>query len=199
MKIKMMISVSAVFTLILLLAQCSNSQQERTDMSDEEQKAFTDKGQAIVASAFTELSNRLKGAIEEKGVSGALEYCSLVALPLVDSLSVTHNAMIRRTSLKIRNPKDEPLDWERTVLTGFETAVQQKQELKPVVKQLDEHTVAFAAPIRMLPLCLKCHGIVGKDIAEGDYSKITELYPQDAAVNYKEGDLRGMWSITFKR
>lgn len=199
MKSKTFLTTIPVLAAILLLARCTNQPSADTALSDEERKVYTEKGQAIAAATFAALSSRLTTAIEENGIAGAMDYCNLVALPLVDSLSGVHNATIRRTSLKVRNAKDAPQDWEQGILTDFEKAVQAGQDLKPVVKQLDENTVAFAAPIKVMPLCLKCHGSVGQDIAESDYLKIRELYPQDQAINYKEGDLRGMWSITFKR
>jgi hypothetical protein len=40
----------------------------------------------------------------------------LAAYPLVDSLSQVHKTYIRRTSLKVRNPKDAPTESELIVL-----------------------------------------------------------------------------------
>ena len=199
MKIKTFFTVISIISAIFWLSRCTNSQPKDTALSAEEQKVFIEKGQAIAAATFAELSGKLTAAIEEKGIAGAMEYCNLVALPLVDSLSQVHNATIRRTSLKVRNLKDEPQNWEQEILTDFEKKAQQGEALKPVIRQPDDRTVAFAAPIKVLPLCLKCHGTVGTDISDGDYQTIQALYPQDQAINYKEGDLRGMWSITFQR
>jgi cytochrome c553 len=47
-------------------------------------------------------------------------------------------------------------------------------------------------------MCLNCHGAPGKEIAAATVSKIQELYPDDSAVDFKEGDLRGVWHIVFK-
>ncbi len=155
-----------------------------------------DKGLSIVAAAFAALNGRLAAAIEKEGVPGAIGYCNLVALPLLDSLAEVHGVSgIRRVSSKVRNPIDIPAGWEIAALNDYEKAEAEGRELKPFAKRLDANTIAFAAPIRVLPNCMKCHGAVGQDIAGSDYEKILALYPRDQAVNYKEGELRGMWSI----
>ena len=120
MKIKTFFTVISIISAIFWLSRCTNSQPKDTALSAEEQKVFIEKGQAIAAATFAELSGKLTAAIEEKGIAGAMEYCNLVALPLVDSLSQVHNATIRRTSLKVRNLKDEPQNWEQEILTDFE-------------------------------------------------------------------------------
>lgn len=194
---KLFISIIAFFSLILVLAQCTGKQQ--SPLSPEAEKTYLENGKTIAAATFAELSGKLTNAMEKSGVSGAVEYCSLAAIPLLDSLSKVHNATIRRTSTKLRNPVDKPSEWESSILAEFEKKAVSGEELKPVVRKLDEQTVAFAAPIKMLPLCSKCHGTVGTDIAEGDYATIKKLYPEDAAIGYKTGELRGMWSISFKK
>lgn len=158
-----------------------------------------DKGKAIAAATFATLSSQLSVALEKEGVAGAVRYCNLAAMPLVDSLSKANNATIRRTSDRPRNSLDTPTGWEAEQLTAFQLAASKGEQLMPRLKLLDEKKVAFAAPIMLQPLCAKCHGAVGTDIAESDYAVIKELYPQDEAVGYKPGELRGMWSITFER
>ena len=41
-------------------------------------------------------------------------------------------------------------------------------------------------------VCLKCHGT---DLSPEVTAKMTELYPQDKATGYKEGDLRGAFVV----
>lgn len=57
--------------------------------------------------------------------------------------------------------------------------------------------VRYFAPILLKSQCLKCHGIIGQDIKDETYSIIKEHYPNDQAVGYQEGQLRGIWSINF--
>ena len=195
---KTFLTAISLFAGLFLLAQCTNEKKAGELTSSEESK-FLEKGKTIAAATFKELSGKLTSAIEEKGISGAIEYCNIAAMPLVDSLSKANNATIRRTSLRTRNPKNDPNNWERGVLADFEAKSQKGEELKPVVKLIDAQTVAFAAPIKMLPLCVKCHGEIGTGIAASDCITINKLYPEDEAFGFAEGQLRGMWSITFQR
>lgn len=189
----------ALLGFLLLLAQCGNDNKPPGQSSSFDEKQYLEKGKAVAEATFAELSSKLATAIGEKGISGAIEYCNLAAMPLVDSLSAANNATIRRTSLRTRNPDNAPSNWERGILSSYEASYQAGQPMQPIVKGLDEHTVAFAAPIVMKPLCLKCHGEIGTDIAAPDYLTIKKLYPNDEAFGFADQQLRGMWSITFKK
>ncbi len=46
-------------------------------------------------------------------------------------------------------------------------------------------------------MCLNCHGTAGVQVKENTLAKIHQLYPEDRAMNFKEGDLRGVWHIIF--
>jgi hypothetical protein len=39
---------------------------------------------------------------------------------------------------------------------------------------------------------------VGESLLPVNHEKIKLLYPEDKAIGYNEGDLRGVWSIIFK-
>lgn len=157
--------------------------------------AWMRKGGEIAALSFQALSSELKQALERGGVQEAVRYCNLKAYPLVDSLSQVHRARIRRTTFKTRNPKDRPDPTEAAILRDMEAAKAAGQQPRPVVQRIAPDTVLFAAPILTQPLCLQCHGEVGKDIDPADYALIRQLYPEDQATGYHAGDLRGMWSI----
>jgi hypothetical protein len=57
--------------------------------------------------------------------------------------------------------------------------------------------VRYFAPIFMKGQCLKCHGSLGADINDTTYAIIKEHYPNDQAIGFEEGELRGIWSINF--
>lgn len=189
-----MLLLAGIFTL----SQCQNAADQKA-LTAAEKNQYTETGKAIAAQTFSALSARLTKAMEEGGVPNAVQYCNLVAMPLVDSLSKVHAATIRRTSLKVRNPLNKPTEWERETLLDFETKDKAGEELKPVVQMPNEQTIAFAAPIRIQPLCVQCHGKKGETMTAENAAFIQGLYPDDQATGYAEGDLRGMWSITFKR
>ena len=46
------------------------------------------------------------------------------------------------------------------------------------------------------PLCLSCHG---SELAPDIATQITDLYPEDRAVGFEVGDLRGVFWLEFPR
>ncbi|MDX2067161.1 MAG: DUF3365 domain-containing protein [Haliscomenobacter sp.] len=188
--------VLAGSTFLLLLGACTTT-QKTVEFSEKEQKDYLQKGQMVAQQSFAALSGRLMAAIEQGGIPHAVKYCNAAALPLIDSLSNVHQANIRRTSLKVRNRQDVAQGWEKEVLEAYQGLLAEGKKPAPVVKKLDPKRVAFAAPIFMAQPCLKCHGKLGETLNEQHYAAIKQLYPQDQAIGYVDGDWRGMWSITF--
>jgi hypothetical protein len=205
MEMRILTTCLVLLVMLVLLAQCNNPAQppvqeaSAKELTPEEEQAYLEKGKAITAAAFAAMSGKLSAAMESGGVAGAVEYCNLAAYPLLDSLSKLHGATIHRTSNKLRNPKNAAQGWELEALAAFEQAKTLVREPKPRVRQLDDGSVVFVAPIKLQPLCTKCHGTVGTDIAAADYEVIKKLYPDDAATGYVPDELRGVWAIQFNR
>jgi len=187
----------AIGILISLLTNCTNKPQEKPDQAiSNQEQVYLKKGQTIAAATFATLSTNLQKAIQEGGISNAISYCNLAASPLVDSLEQVYQASIKRTALKVRNPKNTPTPAEVQQLQQYEEQLEAGQDLKPVLNQFEEQII-FHAPIRIMPLCEQCHGKVGSTLKAENHQLIQSLYPSDQAVDYQTGDLRGMWSISF--
>jgi hypothetical protein len=207
----MMKALSLLMMLLLLISACSSEKKPDTNAPKEtaslQAKAVLDTakylelGDDLVGETKRKISTTLVDAMEKGGVKYAAQFCNLVAYPIVDSISKVHHARIRRVSDKPRNPKDAMNDDEQKVFALFKAKAQMPNaELKPIVMQHDDGTVGYYAPIKIsMPTCLKCHGEVGKDVKAEDYKVLKSLYPNDVAVGYKEGDLRGMFSIRFSK
>ena len=178
---------SKILVLILLFA-CSTATDHQ----------YIEKGKLIADDSFKILSGHVKSAIQEGGVGHAIQYCNLKANPLIDSLSKRNNVSIRRISFNARNPLNRPQNHEKEVLIGFANAHKEGRKSDPLVVIAQDGSHIYYQPIYIsAPLCLTCHGNPGITIAQADYDLILSLYPADAAIGYQEGDLRGMWSITF--
>ena len=197
--------------MIWLMMQCAepNSSQESaisevdrqfpTTLTSEEEAQYLKQGKQVVGATFSALSSSLMKAMQEGGVPRAVTYCQVNALPITDSLAVTHQARIKRTSNKIRNPKNAPTSLEISILADYQKAVDQEGIPQPRVALVDQQTVAYYAPIFIMEPCLKCHGQVGKTISQEDYTLIQSKYPEDQATNYQLGALRGIWSVELNR
>ncbi len=204
-------ALSLPIILLLLISACASEKKQGINEQKETRQApativldtakYLELGDDLVGETKRKISTTLVEAMEKGGVKYASQFCNLVAYPIVDSMSKVHNARIRRVSDKPRNPKDAMDEAEQKVFALFKAKAQVPDaELKPLVVQHDDGTVGYYAPIKILmPTCLKCHGEVGKDIKAEDYKVLKSLYPNDVAVGYKEGDLRGMFSIRFSK
>jgi outer membrane murein-binding lipoprotein Lpp len=193
---------------LILLSACSSNKQESKEakpssqvqpLSAADSAKYLELGDDLVSTTKQKISTTLVEAMEKGGVKYAAQFCNLVAYPIVDSLSKVHNARIRRVSNKPRNPKDAMDEEERKVFAMFAAQLQQPNaEVNPILLQHSDGTVSYYTPIKIsMPTCLKCHGEVGKDVKPEDYAEIKKLYSNDNAIGYKQGDLRGMFSIRF--
>ncbi|MDW8157830.1 MAG: DUF3365 domain-containing protein [Bacteroidia bacterium] len=156
------------------------------------------KGKRLVQISSSTLLQTLLQAIEKQKVAGAIQYCNVRAIPLIDSLSRAHKAVFKRAALLVRNPKDAPDAQEKEVLQTYLYQAQKVRILRPILKKREKDTIAYYHPILItMPQCLSCHGRVGENINVEDYQLIKSLYPNDRAIGYNKGDLRGIWSIKF--
>ncbi len=159
------------------------------------QKTYLEKGRKISEQSFTVLKTQLMNSIRMGGIEGALKYCSSEAIPLTDSLSKVFESSIKRTSLKWRNPNNQPTEMERAILEYFGSRHARGVMINDSLIGLQDDIVLYVKPIFVQEMCQNCHGTVGGSITESNYDIIKKLYPDDKAVDYKSGDLRGMWSI----
>ena len=160
------------------------------------QRLALERGKAVAAEAFSLLSSNLQGALATGGVTNALPYCSLAASPLTASVAERQGVELRRVTHKPRNPAGKADQVESAVLENWRAELQSGKAPDPVVTNLGPGRVTFLGPIVInTPLCLKCHGEPGADIAAPDLALIKKTFPQDQAVGFKLGDLRGAWRI----
>ncbi len=190
--------VLAVFALVFTIA-CNKKQAPAEDQSPTDNMAIIERGLEIANITQATMGKQLKQAMETGGVPNAVSYCNVAAYPIADSLSKIHNAVIRRVTDKPRNPANAMNEREQAVFNQFKDQWGKGQTLKPIVEQLENGEVAFHAPIAIQTLCTNCHGKLGETLKPEHYAVIQELYPNDQAIGYTEGDLRGMWSITIKK
>ena len=198
---KNLLKTLVALTLIAVTFLGSCKQKETTPATEEvteNNDIYLEKGKEIATASFAALGSQLKAAIESGGVPSALQYCNIEAMPLTDSLSNAYNASIRRTTMQPRNPSNAPSLLEKAQLTKYSEMKLAGEEIGPTVVATDDGSKIFYSPIMLNDFCLQCHGTVGKELAVENYEVIKNLYPADEAVGYIAGDLRGMWSITFR-
>ena len=161
---------------------------------------YLKKGTEIASLTQKELLKNVSSAMKKGGPEYAIEFCSLKALVLKDSLSKLNNCQIKRISNKYRNPFDMPrTETEKEQLEKYEQEFSEGKSLQPNV-HIFKNEIEYYKPILLAKeACLKCHGDPGSHISEGTLAKIKERYPSDLAVGYALDDFRGAWKITFSR
>ncbi len=185
--------------LMLILTGCGQQKQETTADTAirEDLPAVREKGMEISKKAFGTLSGNLQQAVSEGGVSYALKFCNVEAIPLTDSLSEQSGIEIRRASHRPRNPANEADSLEMETIKKYLAKIENNEDPAPITYRYKKSFI-YHAPIRINNgLCLSCHGQPGSDITEENLSVINELYPKDRATGFNMGDLRGIWSIRF--
>ena len=174
--------------IVTLVFSCTNEQ-----LSKEEIQEYTLIGKEIAQATVKNLGGNLMKQIKAGGVKQAIPFCNVSAYPLTDELSKKYNVTIKRTSHKLRNGNNKPNEAEEKILEQYLTAISKGEKLKPIVTKNSAGKIHFYAPMKVQGKCLACHGTVSKQTD----SIIKSLYPNDKATGFKEGDFRGVMSITF--
>ena len=157
------------------------------DEVPDELRPRVERGMQAMDAVQARLFQALGAAISEGPASEALEVCSEVAQPLTAEGAAEAGIELGRTSLKIRNPENEPEDWVRPWLE--EHWEEPAAGIVPMVVDLGD-AIGIARPIGTVTLCEICHGseqALASDVRE----RLERLYPDDQAVGFLSGDLRG--------
>jgi hypothetical protein len=106
---------------------------------------------------------------------------------------------IKRVSLKNRNPKGVPDAWETQAMAELEKRLSAGEkpetlDMHAVVADGDGKEFRYAKALVTQPLCLNCHGDLEK-MPPDVKAALTAEYPNDKAVGYSAGMIRGILSI----
>ena len=155
-----------------------------------------------VASAIPpRLLGMLTEEIAKGGMDGAIAVCREKAPQMAKEASEKSGWNVPRVSLRNRNPKAAPDAWEQAVLQDFDARAKAGEpparlERGEVVGVGNEKFYRYMKALPTNELCMNCHGPVER-IAPAVKAGLKELYPEDKAVGYAPGDIRG--AITLKR
>jgi len=145
---------------------------------------------------------RLKGALQKSMTMGgpvrAIDTCSKQAPQFAAEMEAASSWTIGRTSLRTRNPANQPDAWEKTGLEDFEQRHRSgtpaaKLVKSEIVQQGQQQRYRFLKAIPTGKLCLTCHG---DNIAVEIRQALQRDYPQDRATGFKAGDLRGAFTLS---
>ena len=176
--------VSAVFAMAPL-AQAADGDALKTEAV------------SVVKAFGGPLKKTLVGAMKEGGPVHAIGACNTKAPDIAATASTSTGWSVGRTSLKVRNPGNQPDAWELKVLKSFEQRKSAGESPETIaygeVVEVDgQKQYRFMKAIGTAGVCLNCHGANLKpEVA----AKLDELYPGDKARGFSKGDIRGDFTL----
>ena len=181
-------------TVLCALVACTGRQDNQAearqysfDDTPDELVPYRDKAKLGFQSVANRLIPRLTSALSDGGPEEGIKVCSSVAQDLTAQGAAESGFKLGRTSHKLRNPSNASPSW----LSAFveSSAGKPGADVRPVVFDLGDR-VGVASPIVLAEMCIQCHG-TQDEIDDETRNLLREFYPQDEAVGFASGDLRG--------
>jgi len=123
----------------------------------------------------------------------ALEFCTEKASVITQNVNkkLPSYAKVRRTALKLRNDVNNTADaLDTKVMQEYVASIKAKTFTPKDIKVVAEgNTTRIYKPLVTMPVCLKCHGT---KVSPALKERIKSAYPNDKAMDFKTGSLRGV-------
>lgn len=157
-----------------------------------------EQARTAVQAFSTTLKAELVAGMQAGGPVAAIEVCHDKAPGIAEAVSLDQGMRLSRVSLKNRNPGNAPNDWQAAVLVDFQERVDSGEDAaglswQETVETADGAEYRFMKAIPTGAVCLACHGTA---LAPEVAARIDDLYPEDKATGFSEGDLRGAFVVT---
>jgi len=155
-----------------------------------------EQSRVLAAALQAGLEQKLMAAMQDGGPVAAIDVCRSDAPALAAELSSPASSSVARTSLRVRNRDNRASASEAVVLERFETLVRDGVDAESLedFQPLDDGGAFYMKAIVLRPQCLACHG---DSIDASVQRAIDAAYPDDAAVGYAAGDLRGAFVVRW--
>ena len=180
---------SVMAAAILLSVVSANAQEP----------AWVGEARKVAGSVPPKLVAVLTEEIGKSGPEGAILVCRDKAPQLAKAASDETGWSVRRVSLRNRNPRAVPDGWERAALEDFDRRAASGEsattlEKAEIVTEGGKQSYRYMRALPTQSLCLNCHGSP-EQLTPAVLEKLKALYPDDKAVGYRPGDIRGAMTI----
>jgi len=130
------------------------------------------------------MMGELSAALDEGGPQ-AIHVCRDTAPAVGAQIQAEHGVLIGRTSHKLRNPANTAPAWAEVFVADMVA--------EPVFLAGPNGELGSVLPIKLQSGCTMCHGTT-EDLSDEMMTAVAESYPEDQAIGFVEGDLRGwLW------
>lgn len=189
----------ALIAAALAAAACSPSRSPSAGQSSAVDSVALARARTAAGDLGRDLMELLASELQRGGPEAAIAVCADSA----QRRTARHNAegtVVRRVGTRTRNPANRPDAVEAAVLQSFAGALAAGREPRDTAFGFEAdgaREVRFLRPIRVAQPCLACHGSPGS-FSPAVRELLSERYPQDEAVGYQVGDLRGAISVRLQ-
>lgn len=170
---------------------------ESITMNDSISEQLLIRGREIAGKAKLALKIELSKSVKKNGLANSISFCNQRAIEITDSIALEEQVMIKRLAKKNRNSYNEMSENESNLYKSFVIESLTSNWIQAQVGWDEMGRPVYYNPIVTEVLCLNCHGKPGTEINPEVAEKIAQVYPDDKAINFEVGQLRGMWAITF--
>jgi len=193
------VMVTAVLSGIMVMLSCTENQVSHQTNNDMEKLVSTipsteinylETGKELALQTKSSLGKYLVSALSEKGAAGAIEFCTIKAIAITDSMSLVLEGKIKRVSDQPRNLMNLANVAEFAYIKKWKEAHANGEEQPPIITEVDGKTVGYY-PIITNQMCLQFHGKPDKEINNATLQIIKIIYPADQAIGYAENEIRG--------
>jgi len=182
---------NTIYTFIVALGLSSAAMAGEIELRSKQSRI-------VVSDFMLLLKADLKAAMKEGGPGNAIRVCKNKAPEIAADISEKEGWRVARTSLKLRNPNNKPDAWELKIMQEFEKRKAGGEEIKKlefaeIITTNGKKQFRYMKAIPTGKVCLQCHG---SQIAPDVVAALKTIYPKDQATGFKQGDIRGAFTIT---
>ena len=173
-----------------------------TVAADDAETRYLEESRKTAQEFLQKLGGTLKSQLETAGPEQAVNVCKQVAPALAAEYS-RDGRLVKRVSLKPRNQSlGTPDAWETRMLQTFEENLKDGAQVSTMEKGAitegpDGKWFRYVKAIPTQVMCLQCHG-QPYQISDGVKALLAKEYPNDQAVGFSAGAIRGAVSIKVK-
>ena len=184
-------------TVAILSASLTSFVSSNVIASDTTQSNL-EEARGLVKQFGGQLKPELQKAMKSGGPVVAVEFCHSKAPAIAKALAEKSGWDVNRVSLKARGATAKPDAWETQVLNNFNERKAagediSKMDFSEVIHEDGKSTFRYMKAVGTAEVCLTCHGT---NVAEPIKQAIAKYYPQDNAMGFSKGDIRGAFSFS---
>lgn len=169
-------------------------------LADSGTKGLLDESRAVATQIVGQIRGDLVRELDRTGPVRAVTVCKYSVPEITSSISRQTGMRVTRVALRARNRSlGEPDVWEQRVLLDFENRVARGEkadnlEFHEIVDEPAGRAFRYMKALPMSQPCLLCHG-PSSQLSDGVKALLTIEYPNDKAVDYTIGQVRGAVSV----